>query len=119
MNSNPEISSTRRVIAVTLGVIALFCTLLWLLTNAFVVAQQIAGVYDGPMLIVVAFVLTFPPLILCTIFALMLVGPRRCKLAWISLLIYLLPFTVLFCAIAFQAISHWTGGAQNAVTVFP
>lgn len=104
MNSNPEISSTRRVIAVTLGVVALLCTLPWLLTNALVVAQQIAGVYDSPILLIVVFIPTFPPVVLCTFFALMLVGPGRCKLAWISLFLYLLPFIILIGVIIFNAV---------------
>jgi hypothetical protein len=96
MSSKPEISPVRRFIAVALGVVTLLCTLLWLLTLGFVTAQCVAGVYNGPELGVGILVLTFPPTLLCTIIALFLVGPRRCKLAWISLCVYIAPIVITF-----------------------
>ena len=81
----------RRFIAVALGVVTVLCTLLWILTFALIVMQSVAGVYESPVLGVGVLVVTFPPALLCTIVALVLVGPRRCKLAWISFCIYVLP----------------------------
>jgi len=37
---------------------------------------------------------TLPPAFICTAVAIILVGPRRTKPAWISLCIYFLPFVV-------------------------
>ena len=45
----------------------------------------------------VGLVLTLPPAIICTLVAIILVGPRRSKLAWVSLCLFALP---LLCGVA-------------------
>jgi hypothetical protein len=99
LNPEPELGSLRRAIAMTLGVVTVLCALLWFLTFAFIVAQSIAGVYDSPFLALGILALTFPPALFCTTIAIILVGPRHCKLAWIALCIYVAPLVVSFSAI--------------------
>ena len=106
MSSEPTVSPTRRLIAVALGVVTVLCTLLWLLTFGLIVAQSVAGVYESPVLGIAILVLTFPPALLCTIIAMLLVGPRRCKLAWISLCIYIAPLVISFGAIFVDILWH-------------
>ncbi len=71
-----------------------------------------AQVYEGPILGVAICVLTFPPALIFTSIALLLVGRQRCKLAWISLLVFVVPvgFTgnVVFAFTILQMIErHW------------
>jgi hypothetical protein len=63
--------------------------------------QAVAGVYDGPILILIVLFFTLPPAIICTVISLILVGPRRCKVAWISLCVFGLPFVVAMGAALF------------------
>lgn len=95
-------SPTRKFIATALGGITLLCAILFYLSFAFVMWQVYGGVYDGPMLVFIALFLTAPPAIICTVTSLILVGPRRSKLAWISLcsypLFFILVFIVALCA---------------------
>src|SRR6267142_930099 len=92
-----ECSPTKRRIATALGVITLLCASLFVLSMAFMTAQAVGGVYDGPILGLAVFVLTLPIAIICTSFALYLVGPRQCKLAWISFCVVYSP--LILCAL--------------------
>jgi len=51
--------------------------------------QHAGGAYDGPLLGALVLILTFPVSFICTLIALGKVGPRRCKLAWLSLLSFI------------------------------
>jgi hypothetical protein len=95
MTTETQISPKRMFIATALGVITLLCAVLFYLSFGFVTLQAIGGVYDGPILVFIVLFLTLPPAIICTIISLILVGPRWCKLAWISLCSYPLFFIVL------------------------
>jgi hypothetical protein len=106
MNSFPASqppSSTRRYFAIGLSITTLFCALLYWLVYAFVTAQVFAGVYDGPVLLIIATIITFPPALLCTVITMILVGWRRCKLAWISLSSFAWPYVALLVYMI------WTG----------
>jgi hypothetical protein len=75
------------------GIVALF-TALWLLIILFVILQMIGGVYEGGELVFVGVFLTAPPVFICSILAMILVGPKRCKMAWLSALLWLAPWVV-------------------------
>jgi hypothetical protein len=94
MNSQDLPSPTKRFFAKALGIITMLCAALFFLSFVFVFLQVAGGVYDGPILIFVVLFLTGPPAIVCTIISLILVGPRRCKLAWISLCSFVVPFVL-------------------------
>jgi hypothetical protein len=105
MTTATQVSPKRQLVATSLGVITLLCVILFYLTFAFVMWQAIAGVYDGPILVFVALFFTAPPAIICTVISLMLVGPQRCKLAWISLCMYP-AFFILLLIVAICAPHH-------------
>ena len=90
------VSKWRRVCANLLGFGVVCFVTLWLLVWAFVFWQISAGVFEGGELVFAAIFITAPPVLLFTILALCLVGPSRCKLAWISALFYFAPFVVAF-----------------------
>jgi hypothetical protein len=94
MNSQDLPSPTKRFFAKALCIITMLCAILFFLSFAFVCLQVAGGVYDGPILMFAVLFFTFPPSIVCTIISLILVGPRRCKLAWISLCTFALPFVI-------------------------
>jgi hypothetical protein len=98
-------SLTRKFIATALGVVTLLCAILFYLSFAFVMWQVYGGVYDGPVLVVVALFVTAPPAAVCTIIALILVRPQRSRLAWISLCSYPL-FFILMLGIALCVPHH-------------
>jgi hypothetical protein len=77
---------------------------MWLAVWAFVILQIIGRVYEGGELVFAALFLTAPPVFLCTGGALILVGAKRCKLAWISALIYIAPFLVSVLGVAAAAL---------------
>jgi len=95
MAKNAEVSPRKKITAAVLSVGSLLCAILFHLSFALVMWQSIGGVYEGPILVFVALFFTLPPAIFFTAVALFLVGPRRCKLAWISLCSYPLFFIVL------------------------
>jgi hypothetical protein len=97
MNSQDLPSPTKRFFAKALGIITMLCAALFFLSFVFVFLQAVTGVYDGPILIFIVLFLTLPPAIVCTIISLILVGPRRCKLAWISLCAFVVPFVLCVC----------------------
>jgi hypothetical protein len=105
MAIDTQVSAKRKAVAVALGIVSLLCAVLFYLSFAFVMWQSIAGVYDGPILVFVALFFTLPPSIVCTVIALFLVGPRRCKLAWMSLCSYPL-FFILVLIVALCAPRH-------------
>jgi hypothetical protein len=94
MNSQDLPSPTKRFFAKALGIITMLCAALFFLSFVFVFLQAVTGVYDGPILMFAVLFLTLPQAIICTIISLILVGPRRCKLAWISLCTFALPFVI-------------------------
>jgi len=65
--------------------------------------QGVAGVCHGPVLFFIVLVFTLPPAIICTVMTLILVGPRRGKLAWLSLCVFALPFLVAIGRALFAA----------------
>jgi hypothetical protein len=92
--SDKLINPRRKLFVTALGVITLLCAVLFLFSFVFVLWQEVAGVYDGPILLLLVFLCTLPPAILCTVISLALVGPKHCKLAWISLCMFALLFVV-------------------------
>jgi len=108
MDSLPQVqrpSNIRRFIAIGLRIAKLLCAGLYWLVYLFVAAQIHAGVYGGPELLIVITVLTLPPATLCTIVAMILVGARRCKTAWVSLSSFGLPYLLLFLWMFWSLIS--------------
>jgi hypothetical protein len=83
---------------------AAFFTASWLTLCGFVMLQIIGHVYEGGELVFVRIFLTAPPVLLITMFALLLVGPRRCKVAWIFALLYLSPLLISLVAAAIAAV---------------
>jgi hypothetical protein len=98
-------SATRRGWALALSVVSLLCVALFVLALAFNCLQASAGVYDGPLLTILAAFFTFPIALLCTIVSMVLVGPRNCKLAWLSLSGYTLPIILAIIAAAWEHVS--------------
>ena len=102
VTTNTHISPTRRRIALALSIITLLCAILFYLSIAFVTLQAIGGVYDGPILALVALFFSLPTAIVCTVIALVLVGHRECKIALISLcsypLFFILALIMAICA---------------------
>jgi len=98
-------SRGRRVVATICSLITACCAALFLLTIAFMIAQSVAGVYDSPILGVAVLMFTLPPAIICTLIAVILVGFRRCRLAWISLSTFVLPFALTLIAILWESVS--------------
>ena len=99
MDSLTPISPARRPWAIGLGMITVLCTL-GLFLSFVVMSFELKRVgYDAPpfypgIIVFFALVLTLPPALICTGISLFLVGPRRSKLAWISLSIYFLPIVI-------------------------
>ena len=93
-------TNTKFVWATIMGVITAFCTLGWFISYAITVSalnelgDSAPPFYPG-IISLLGLVLTLPPALICTIISLILVGPRRSKLAWISLSIYFLPFIIV------------------------
>jgi hypothetical protein len=106
MTSLPAVqspSSTRRYFAIGLSIVTLLCALLYWLVYAFVAAQAYASVYDGPALLIIGTIITLAPALVCTVIAIILVGWRRSKLAWISLSSFAWPYVALLVYMI------WTG----------
>lgn len=93
-----ERSPAKRHIATILGVITLMCAG----AIVFMIAADLwgavmgwkdtgYGVVGGVML----FIITLPVALLCTLFAILLVGTRRCRLAWITFCVVYVPLTLL------------------------
>jgi hypothetical protein len=95
---------TKRGWALALSVVSLLCVALFLLALAFNCLQASAGVYDGPLLTIIAGFLTFPVALLCTIASMALVGARNCRLAWLSLSGYTLPIILAIIVAAWEHI---------------
>jgi hypothetical protein len=100
---NPtECSPVRRYTATALGVITLLCAA----SIVFMVVADLClgaigskdagyGVIGGFMLALI----TSPIASLCTLFAFLLVGPRRSRLAWISFCVAYIPFIAWMLAV--------------------
>src|SRR5437899_1034683 len=93
---NPaQCSPIRRHIATGLGVITLLCAALIVIMVVLGLCDAVMGSKDANYAMIGAFMLfliTSPVASLCTLFALLLVGPRRCKLVWISFCVGYMPF---------------------------
>lgn len=90
---------TRQAWAFVLGGISLLCTTGWYLAYGIAVLLLQNADQDGPpfspgIVSVLGFLLTFPPAMISTLVALMLVGWRKSKLAWISFCVYVIPFAL-------------------------
>jgi len=95
MTPQTPISPKKRAWATGLGVVVALCAAGWF---ASIVLTMVAlktvdsGIPFFPgIIMVVGLVVTFPPAVICTVIALFLVGPRRAKLAWMSLCLFALP----------------------------
>jgi uncharacterized membrane protein YkgB len=79
-DNTTERSPARRYTATALGVITLICAVAVVL----LIASDLftSGGYGG-MAAFFLLIITLPFTLLCTLFAILLVGTRRCKLAWI------------------------------------
>jgi hypothetical protein len=98
MTTATQFSFGRQIIATGLGFITLLCVTLVYLTCGFVVWHGVPDIDDGPLLVFAVILFSATPAIISTLVALALVGPNRCKLAWISLTMYL---PILFAALFF------------------
>jgi len=78
-----------------LGVVVALCAAGWFASIAFtMVALKTvdSGIPFFPgIIMVIGLAVTLPPAIICTVIALLLVGPRRANLAWMSLCLFALP----------------------------
>ena len=78
-----------------MGVVVALCALGWFASIAFTMVALKTIDSDIPffpgIIMVIGLVVTLPPAILCTVIAMFLVGPRRAKLAWMSLCLFALP----------------------------
>jgi hypothetical protein len=97
-----EPSRWKRICVGFLSAGSAFFTVLWLVVFGFMIHQVMGQGYERGKWVYQAVFLTGPPVLFCTVTAFLLVGPRRCKLAWISALVYLLPYLFTLCL----AISH-------------
>ena len=83
-----------------LGAVTALCAVGWFLSLAMTmfevhrVADDAPPFYPG-IIMVIGLVVTLPPALICTAIAVFLVGPRRSKLSWISLCVYLLPVVII------------------------
>ena len=78
-----------------LGVVVALCAFGWFASIGFTMVALRTIESDIPffpgIIIVVGLLVTLPPAIVCTVIAMILVGPRGAKLAWMSLCLFLLP----------------------------
>lgn len=88
------IAQWRLIGALILSLGSAFFTFLWLAMVGFFLLQVFTGVCEGGELIFIGIPLTAVPVYILTIGALLLAGPKHCKLAWISAIVYLTPFIV-------------------------
>jgi hypothetical protein len=100
----PPPSRARQFLALVLGIITLLCVGLYWLTFAFFAAQVYTGVNENPALFVFVAFITLLPAALCTVLAMFVAGARYCKLAWISLSTFALPFVAFFHYLLSEAI---------------
>jgi hypothetical protein len=95
MNAETAPSPKRQKWATALGVVVALCAAGWFASIGFTmvaVKTTDSGIPFFPGIItVIGLVVTLPPAIVCTSVALFLVGPRRSRLAWVSLCLFLLP----------------------------
>lgn len=95
MSSDSTISPTRIAWARGLGVVVALCAFGWFASVGLTIFALKTIDSDMPffpgIIEVIGLVVTLPPAILCTVIAMILVGPRRAKLAWMSLGLFLLP----------------------------
>ena len=109
MDIQPKISAAKRVWATGLGVITVLYVVGLVLSFVVMSFELKRDQVDGPpfypgIIFVAGFILTFPVAIICTCFAVSLVGYRNCKLAWISLIVYCSPILlVIFYIVAKKA----------------
>lgn len=101
------VSRWRRVVATLCGLGAAFFTGLWLLVCGFVLLQIFGRVFEGGELVFAALFLTAPPVVIFTALALWLVGPRRCRLAWISAVLYVSPIAISIIIGMVASLFHW------------
>ena len=95
MISDTQVSRTRKLVVTALGIVTLLCAVLYFLSFVLGMWQAVAGFYDGPpILFWVVLFFTLPTAIICTVISLILVGPRRGKIAWISPCVFALPVLV-------------------------
>jgi hypothetical protein len=95
MTSEIQISPRRIVWAKGLGIVVAICAFGWFASIAFTMIALKTIESDIPffpgIIMVLGLALTLPPAILCTVIAMFLVGPRRARLAWMSLSLFLIP----------------------------
>ena len=84
----------KRIFVGFLSACVVICTLLWLAISGLVILQIIGRVYEGGELVFAGIIITAPPVFIFTTIALLLVGPKRCKIAWISALLYFSPVII-------------------------
>jgi hypothetical protein len=93
-------NSSRESFAAGANITAIICAALSFLTFAVAIAQIFGHRTPSVSSFMVA-VFTLPVAIVCTIIALVLVGARQSKLAWISLGIFLLQFILGFAVMEY------------------
>ena len=95
MTSEIQISPKRNAWAKGLGVVVALCAFGWFASIAFTMVALKTIDSEMPffpgIIMVIGLIVTLPPAILCTVIAMVLVGPRRAKLAWLSLCLFLVP----------------------------
>ena len=105
MTSEPQISPKRNAWAKGLGVVVALCACGWFASIAFTMALKTIDSeipFSPAIIMVIGLIVTLPPAILCTVIAIFLVGPRRAKLAWLSLCLFLLPIWTIFCKVIWR-----------------
>jgi hypothetical protein len=99
-SSIEPIARWRLIAALIMSLGSASFTALWLAIFGFFLLQVFTGVCEGGELIFIGLFLTALPVCLLTLGALLLVGPKYCKLAWISAIAYAAPFIIcLFTAL--------------------
>lgn len=95
MTSETPVSPTRHAWAKGLGVVVALCAFAWFASIALTMVALKTIDSDIPffpgIIMGIGLVVTLPPALLCTVIALILVGPRRARLAWMSLCLFVLP----------------------------
>lgn len=100
VDSKTVITPRRAAVAIGLGVVTLVCSALFY-GSIFLTMSEVGSIGDDAppfypgIIMIIGFGCTFPPALVCTIVAICLVGFARCKLAWISLCLLLVPFALV------------------------
>ena len=108
-DNTTERSPARRYTATALGIITLLFAGLIVFMFAGDVLLVLAGSKDtgyGTIGGVMFFIITLPFALLCTLFAILLVDTRRCRLAWVTFCVVYVP--LIFVMLGIFIYRHFT-----------